>query len=1146
MKHWRYVALLAVAAALNGCAGDIDETDYCPDDPDKVVPGVCGCGVPDADENENGIADCLEEGKVVLGEDEYSKLEEAAKPIDLCPNDPDKDHPGICGCGVSDEIDPKTGVAACLNESIDLCPDDDEKKLPGICGCGVSDIDTDEDGVPDCLDECSEDANKVTAGACGCGVEEKASDSDLDGVIDCLDACPYDPELWEEGSKCHYGVDNNEIVFQIWTAEDAQAFFNKAKKDNPLPRADMMCSFDNKRVLDDYCLDSNTAVKCEPNETSILFQYGVVKVENCANGCSMENGVARCDVEVVCKKPESGKDPSEEGDCCSAAFRGMCNADGSALVCENGVVVKKTCSDGCFAGSPGTSMDANIGGGVICLDKQDTTLHAVLMADIDLGELYDILSTADEDGYDPENDPEICWADNWEPVDMYGVLLEGNGHTVSFTDGKGKRCVAIAPLFNNVVQSRVTNVNFDFDSYLVDEEDSIYAVEGMLSGFAKHMRKSKLDGVSFNGSIQSDENGAVILASVADLIALKDVKLAYDVRVDKYFYGLTLYGSNIVLDGLNLNYGKAWIGSDSVALVPISLNSYVNDVHVTYDDLSVGGEFYGMGFWTAGRYQDVSLTINKLSLLGSGRSFSVLGFGGAGEFWVDGFTFKLSNAILNSDKNEVHISGVSQQMNGYFKDVTIDFSNIETRGTIYGITSNLSGAQLVNATVKLDTVSSDKSIVGLAESVEAPKAVDEKGAVVIGENDQPLYAYAPVEGFSVEMKNVKSAQDINAVATDFGFAGMVNLESSKISVSIDGAEGGRLFGLAKSVWGKLSDIQLNINDVHIKDVAHFFVEYDNADVKDVTLTADKVKSNGIYGFSREYNETAVSQNITLQEGNLSADDVYVGFVEYCRGGKIDNVSITTKSAEANGPDGALVSFVAVAEKNSEISNITVDADRLTTTGYNYAFMAVLGNSIVDNVRVNVKEMLSPAGTIVGGIADIDGSKLSNASILVDHAVGSEAYFISNLGNSSEVRNGAFYGNFYVTEPSKDEISGFSVRLAGKLNNVMTASRMFVATYDAAADTVSVKDEIKSVIVAGVVESTAGVDKVFWLNRNGDGLACKEASNAEILFTPFNMGDVDDLVGKLNAGLDDQKDQTWKTLDIEEDGNPLTLPWLAQK
>jgi len=33
--------------------------DLCPDDPAKLTPGVCGCGKPDVDSNNNGVQDCL-------------------------------------------------------------------------------------------------------------------------------------------------------------------------------------------------------------------------------------------------------------------------------------------------------------------------------------------------------------------------------------------------------------------------------------------------------------------------------------------------------------------------------------------------------------------------------------------------------------------------------------------------------------------------------------------------------------------------------------------------------------------------------------------------------------------------------------------------------------------------------------------------------------------------------------------------------------------------------------------------------------------------------------------------------------------------------------------------------------------------------
>jgi ribosomal protein S21 len=68
---------------------------------------------------------------------------------DFCPDDPVKTDPGICGCGVVDADVDRDGVIDCLTQ--DLCPSDPLKDLPGVCGCGVKDGDTDGDRLPDCI-----------------------------------------------------------------------------------------------------------------------------------------------------------------------------------------------------------------------------------------------------------------------------------------------------------------------------------------------------------------------------------------------------------------------------------------------------------------------------------------------------------------------------------------------------------------------------------------------------------------------------------------------------------------------------------------------------------------------------------------------------------------------------------------------------------------------------------------------------------------------------------------------------------------------------------------------------------------------------------------------------------------------------------
>jgi hypothetical protein len=119
---------------------------------------------------------------------------------DACPDDPFKVAPGICPCGIPDTDSDGDGASDCLDD----CPEDPQKILPGICGCRVSEVDSDGDRAPDCVDQCPDDPNKTQPGPCGCGVSEEA-DGDGDGVRDCDDECPLDPGKTQRG-HCGCGV----------------------------------------------------------------------------------------------------------------------------------------------------------------------------------------------------------------------------------------------------------------------------------------------------------------------------------------------------------------------------------------------------------------------------------------------------------------------------------------------------------------------------------------------------------------------------------------------------------------------------------------------------------------------------------------------------------------------------------------------------------------------------------------------------------------------------------------------------------------------------------------------------------------------------------------------------------------------------
>ena len=149
-----------------------DCIDDCVNDPNKNSPGACGCGIPDDDSDGDGVPDCF----------------------DGCADDPNKDSPGACGCDIPDNDSDGDGFPNC----IDGCPDDASKLGPGLCGCLNPDDDSDGDGVPDCFDDCPNDAGKLAPGSCGCGNPD--DDSDGDGVPDCFDDCPNDAGKVAPGS----------------------------------------------------------------------------------------------------------------------------------------------------------------------------------------------------------------------------------------------------------------------------------------------------------------------------------------------------------------------------------------------------------------------------------------------------------------------------------------------------------------------------------------------------------------------------------------------------------------------------------------------------------------------------------------------------------------------------------------------------------------------------------------------------------------------------------------------------------------------------------------------------------------------------------------------------------------------------------
>jgi hypothetical protein len=123
--------------------------------------------VPDDDTDGDATLDCKEE----------------------CDLDPNKTVPGQCGCGKVDQDADGDGLYYCganNPNTQDFCDNDPAKRLPGICGCGQADVDGDEDGALDCLDNCP----TLSTGS--------QIDTDIDGVGNVCDNCPLEPNASQQ------------------------------------------------------------------------------------------------------------------------------------------------------------------------------------------------------------------------------------------------------------------------------------------------------------------------------------------------------------------------------------------------------------------------------------------------------------------------------------------------------------------------------------------------------------------------------------------------------------------------------------------------------------------------------------------------------------------------------------------------------------------------------------------------------------------------------------------------------------------------------------------------------------------------------------------------------------------------------------
>jgi len=253
--------------------GSGDVCDGCPDDPEKAEPGYCGCGVPDTDDDEDGVIYCDDNCTEDYNPDQLDDDEDGVGDIcDNClqtpnPDQLDDDEDGIGNAcdkcpGVPDHDDDQDGLIYCH----DNCPND----------YNPDQLDNDQDGTGNVCDGCPDDPDKIVPGT-GCGVPEGPHDN-WNGTFYPQNPPVTPPAGWREVDIRPSFVSSNFAKFLSGMANLFDSDFGTYEEMQPgWAQGDAQIVFDlggTFELVGMSILHSGTSTGTEPADTTIWLYDG--------------------------------------------------------------------------------------------------------------------------------------------------------------------------------------------------------------------------------------------------------------------------------------------------------------------------------------------------------------------------------------------------------------------------------------------------------------------------------------------------------------------------------------------------------------------------------------------------------------------------------------------------------------------------------------------------------------------------------------------------------------------------------------------------------------------------------------------------------------------------------------------------------